>query len=665
MPVPSRSPDRSCAARRTRSSTCTPDRAYPVAEVSAAEAALTSGTDRYMRAAAYAVARACRAELRRVRGGVAGGRVLALVGGGSNGADTLLACALLARRGCAVTALLGTRHPLPWAVEEARQTGVAVVEATASSASRPAGCADPADLPLSEEALAAITLVRREGGVVLDGLTGTGGAGPLRPQAAALVAPFVTEELAGDAGGFCEDTAGDLSQDSAGNAGTTGLSQAGEVREGTGGQAPALATPAAVGAPACSPGLRGRGWRVVAVDLPSGTDADDGTLPGPVLPADRTVTFTCLKGALCLPPACHLAGEVEVVDLGLPVPQGEPIAVLPSWADLSATLRAPGPADHKYTRGVVGLWAGSHSYPGAAVLAASAAVRAGAGMVRLSAPRRVEDLVLARRPEVVPGAGRCQARVVGPGTEPQDRPRAYALRQVLRQVLAQVGCEHPPGGARAPRGAGAPRGTGVSTCAAPAVIDAGALALLPGLVDEGLACGPEHVLTPHAGEAARLLTSLGSPWSREQVSRQPLAAAQELTGLTGATTVLKGAVTLVVTPGRPAVSVRDAPGWLATAGSGDVLAGVLGALLAAAAARAEQGGPPLSEVVGTVVSSAVRLHAQAGVVAARRRDPGAGEAGEGRGAGRSTACPVGHPVAALDLADALPEAWATLVLGSR
>lgn len=294
-------------------------------------------------------------------------------------------------------------------------------------------------------------------------------------------------------------------------------------------------------------------------------------------------------------------------------------------------------------------------------------------MVRLSAPRRVEDLVLARRPEVVPGTGRCQALVIGPGTDPQDRPRAHGLRQVLRQTLAGAGCDRPPGGTGVPRGAGTPRGSGAPAAApagvapgvVPVVIDAGALALLPGIIDEGLACGPEHVLTPHAGEAARLLTALGSPWSREQVDRQPLAAAQELTGLTGATTVLKGAATLVVTPGRPAVSVRDAPGWLATAGSGDVLAGVLGALLAAAAVRAERGGPPLPGVVGTVVSSAVRLHAQAGAVAARRRDPGAGEAGEIGDTGRLVDCPVGHPVAALDLAEAVPEAWATLASGAR
>ena len=90
-------------------------------------------------------------------------------------------------------------------------------------------------------------------------------------------------------------------------------------------------------------------------------------------------------------------------------------------------LRVPGSHDHKYTRGVLSVWAGSETYPGAAVLTCAAAVRTGAGMVRLMAPRRVQDLVLAARPEVVPATGRCQALVVGPGTDPADEPRTEAV----------------------------------------------------------------------------------------------------------------------------------------------------------------------------------------------------------------------------------------------
>ncbi|WP_326838981.1 NAD(P)H-hydrate dehydratase, partial [Escherichia coli] len=147
-----------------------------------------------------------------------------------------------------------------------------------------------------------------------------------------------------------------------------------------------------------------------------------------VLAADRTVTFTCLKGRQCLPPARHLCGVVEVVPLGLPAPTTRPLVRRPvdgALGDyLTRLVRDPAPADHKYTRVLLGPCVGRESYPGAAVLAASGAVRAGAGMVRLSAPRRVEDLVLAARPEVVPAAGRVQALVLGPGIDPVDTARA-------------------------------------------------------------------------------------------------------------------------------------------------------------------------------------------------------------------------------------------------
>ena len=401
--------------------------AWPVQEISAAEAPLTAGTDRYMRAAAHAVARAALRELRQGpivpgaaappagsayaplapaspagppvlpvspsspvtptgtpadRGGayvspgwIAGAPVLLLVGGGHNGADTLLAGGLLARSGCAVSAVLATEHPHPVALEEARSHGVTVYGAGYRS--------DSADDRSGTEAIVAVEAFLARGGLVLDGLTGIGADGPLRPDAAALIAPLVA---------------------------------AGE------------------------PGRRP--LRVIAVDLPSGTGVDDGTIGGPVLAADRTITFTCLKGCLCLPPARHLCGAVEVVPLGLPAPASRPIARRPVDGGLGdyliRALPEPGADDHKYTRGVVGLWAGSETYPGAAVLTASGAVRAGAGMVRLAAPRRVEDLVLAARPEVVPTAGRSQALVLGPGIDPADAARADELRAVLRPTLIRA-----------------------------------------------------------------------------------------------------------------------------------------------------------------------------------------------------------------------------------
>ncbi|RRD30693.1 bifunctional ADP-dependent NAD(P)H-hydrate dehydratase/NAD(P)H-hydrate epimerase [Actinomyces bowdenii] len=536
------------------SPTLAADEAWPAALIAAAEAPLTAGTDRYMRAAAHAVAAAALHELGEHRGGAAGARVLALAGGGHNGADTLLAAAALARRGCAVSAALATDHPLPGALHRARAAGVRI-----------------ADSP--REAVGGF--LEAGGDLVLDGLTGIGASGGLRPRAAALIAPLL-DRTAGSAAG---------------------------ARAG------------------------GRPFRVLAVDLPSGTGVDDGTLPGPVLPADRTVTFTCLKAALCLPPACRLAGRVEVVDLGLPVPQGPPIVVRPTRS--RPALPSPGPEDHKYTRGVVGLWAGSESYPGAGLLAASGAARAGAGMVRLHAPRRVEDLVLAARPEVVPAPGRCQAAVLGPGTDPADAPRAVELRTVLSACL----------------GEGAALRAG-----APAVIDAGALPLLADLVARGGRCGPQHLLTPHAGEAAAVLSALagaGRPdWDRTRVESDPGRAALRLSELTGATVLLKGSPTLIASPGRPLCSVPAGPGWAGTAGSGDVLAGILGALLAGAAVAWEEGdrAPGAHEVV-PVAAAAVRLHSRAGRLASAQGG-------------------LSAPIVAMDIADAVPRAWAALLAGS-
>ena len=621
--------------------------AWPAQEIAAAEAPVTAGTDRYIRAAAHAVARAALRELRQgpvvpgvaaslarpssaspslthlagppaspaspvspaaptgtagetagthmSPGWISGAPVLLLVGGGHNGADTLLAGGLLSHSGCAVTAVLATEHPHPVALEEARSHGVTVYGAGYRS--------DGAEDWDSAEAVAAVEAFLARGGLVLDGLTGIGATGPLRPDAVALIAPLV-----------------------------------------------------AAGAPGRRP------LRVIAVDLPSGTGVDDGTIDGPVLAADCTVTFTCLKGCLCLPPARHLCGAVEVVPLGLPAPTNRPIARRPvdgALGDyLTRVVPEPGADDHKYTRGVVGLWAGSETYPGAAVLAASGAVLAGAGMVRLTAPRRVEDLVLATRPEVVPAAGRSQALVLGPGVDPADTVRADELREVLRPTLAPA---RDSGGGRVADGArtgeeASDGATGAVPAGAPAVVDAGALSILTELLDEGLRCTPRHVLTPHAGEAAALLTALadsGTPeetarqWNRERVEAHPAHAVREICRLSGATVLLKGATTLIAAPHHPLVSVDSGPGWMATAGSGDVLAGVLGAVLAGAAARWEReaaraatGADSAQGVLVDSVAAGVRLHALAGAYAAAM--PGAGVVGAG-----------GHPVAALDIAAAL------------
>ena len=543
--------------------TLAPTTAHRAAAIAAAEAPLTAGTDRYMRAAAGALVRAARAELREAGARrLTGACVLLLVGGGDNGGDALLAGALLAERGARVSAAAATDHPRAACAAAARAAGVTLAGAGAGDAD-------------AESAGAAVARFLAEapgaGGaaLVIDGLTGIGARGPLRRRAAELIAPL------------------------------RGAGPRGE-----------------------------RPFRVLAVDLPSGTGVDDGTLPGPVLTADRSVTFTCPRGAHLLPPAARAVGRLDVVDLGLPLPREAPLAVRPDDAALARLLRAPGGADHKYTRGVVGAWAGSLAYPGAAVLTCSAAVRAGAGMVRLVAPRRVTDLVLARRPEVVPAPGRAQALVLGPGTDPADAPRAVELRRALDAAARD---------------------------ALPAVIDAGALGLLPAAMADGVHPGAVHVLTPHAGEAAALLTALGRTRTRADVEAAPAEAARALAEATGATVLLKDTPTLIAGPGPgPVLSVDPGPGWLATAGSGDVLAGILGALLAATRAQEEGRARPDSADPAAAESAesadpalaaalAVRLHALAGDLAS----------------GAGPGC-TGRPLAALDLAGALPAAWSAL-----
>jgi hydroxyethylthiazole kinase-like uncharacterized protein yjeF len=350
-----------------------------------------------------------------------------------------------------------------------------------------------------------------------------------------------------------------------------------------------------------------RPW-VVAVDAPSGIGVDDGAVPGPVLPADRTVTFGAAKPGLLLPPATHLTGHGAVVDLGLDLPAAGLAVVRLEDADVARAWPVPGPTDHKYTRGVVGVVAGTATYPGAAVLASTAAVRAGAGMVRYLGPEAVGRAVVAARPEVVTAAGRVQAWVLGsglPAEGPDDGQRERA-RAALAAATGGSADGHGP---------------------VPVVADAGALGLLDA------PCPPWVVLTPHAGELATLLGARGESVERADVEAEPLRWARRAHELTGATVLLKGGATVVVGPGG-AYAQADAPGWLATAGAGDVLAGLLGAMLAGRSAEVVAH----PERAAAVAAAAALVH--------------------GRAAERAT---PGGPVAALDVAGALPATVAGLL----
>ncbi|MEJ7628853.1 MAG: NAD(P)H-hydrate dehydratase [Nocardioidaceae bacterium] len=274
---------------------------------------------------------------------------------------------------------------------------------------------------------------------------------------------------------------------------------------------------------------------VVAVDVPSGIGVDTGELAGGCVEAALTVTFGTHKVGLLVDPSAAAAGAVELVDIGLAPFLGAPAVEALQVSDVRRLLPRPDRAAHKYSRGVVGVRAGSSQYTGAGVLATGAAVRCGlAGMVRYVGASA--DLVRERFPEVVIGDGRVQAWVVGSGL---GGDAAAVVPEVLGQQL-------------------------------PTVIDADALAQLPKRCD-----GPV-VLTPHAGELALLLGR-----SREDVESRMLDAAGAAARRWDAVVLLKGARSVVAAPdGRVRVNTTGAP-WLATAGAGDVLAGLIGALLAA------------------------------------------------------------------------------------
>jgi len=282
---------------------------------------------------------------------------------------------------------------------------------------------------------------------------------------------------------------------------------------------------------------------VVAVDLPSGLEPEPPFADEPHFVADLTVTFGGYKLCQLVEPARSACGELELVDIGLEL--GEPAVSRWDAGDLAAAWPVPDARSDKYSRGVVGLDTGSVDYPGAAVLTAAGAVGAGAGMVRYLGPLPAAPRVLDRFPNVVVGQGRVQALVVGSGWgERKD------TGVVTRALKAGV----------------------------PMVVDADALRHLPTRGGHAAV-----VLTPHAGELARLL---GLP--REEIEADPLAAVRAAAERTGCTVLLKGATQYVATPGETRVWLAvPGPGWSAQAGSGDVLAGACGALLAAGLAPFE------------------------------------------------------------------------------
>lgn len=446
---------------------------YSVETIRAAEAALPEllESGELMQRAAQGLARIAAGRMRE-RGARS---VVALVGPGNNGADTLFAIARLAKRGflsSAVCVDTSASEVQTQAAELARSRGVVMLDGD------------------SREAITAIH--RAE--VVLDGITGIGG----RPGLPPFARPWV------DA-------------------------------------------------------IRDRTW-VISVDTPSGQPVDGGAALADAVFADETVTFGAPKPVHLLPPTETACGLLTVIDIGLDLSGATPAVTRVTPDDVADLWPVPTAGDDKYSRGVLGVVAGGEEYAGAAVLTTTAAVTSGVGMVRYIGTATPAALVRATVPEAVHGEGRVQAWVIGPGLDTTSTAKgADAQLAIARAALDSD---------------------------LPVLLDAGGLDLV-----EGHRAAPT-LLTPHAGECARVLTRLRgreSELTREEVEGSPLEHARMLARLTGATVLLKGSTTLVVDADGPVHVQDDAPTWLATAGSGDVLAGLAGALLAGGLAPATAG----------------------------------------------------------------------------
>lgn len=264
--------------------------------------------------------------------------------------------------------------------------------------------------------------------------------------------------------------------------------------------------------------------------------------------------------------------------------------------DAAAWIAVPTDGSDKYSRGVLGVVTGSERYPGAAVLGVEGASRTGVGMIRYLGAGRPADLVMRRRPEIVTAPGRVQGWLIGSGMDAASRPEDDAQR--LRSALRD--------------------GT-------PLVIDAGALDLV------GRASAPV-IVTPHYRELATVLAAVADDDSdavtADDIAADPAGwAARAADGL-GVTVLLKGHTTYVAAPHGPRYAVTAGPAWLATAGSGDVLGGVLGALVATHAREIDEGG---HEALAALGATAAWVHGRAGERAAD-----------------------GGPIVALDIVGALP-----------
>jgi hydroxyethylthiazole kinase-like uncharacterized protein yjeF len=367
---------------------------------------------------------------------------------------------------------------------------------------------------------------------------------------------------------------------------------------------------------------RQAGAAVVAVDLPSGIDADTGVVDGPAVQADVTVTFGAIKAGLLVDPGAGHAGLVELVDIGLaPYLPDQPALRAPQRDDISALLPRPGAESDKYRRGVIGLLAGSDRFTGAVLLSTGGAVHSGAGMVRVVTTQVAAVLVRQTYPEAV----------VTVHPEPDDAGAAgWDLLDSVGRVQAWVGG---PGMGTGPDAVA--RLTAILGTDLPVLVDADGLTILsqhPHLLPRQA----PTLITPHAGELSRLLGTDPAAVESHRLEHARRAAAE-----LGVTVLLKGSTTVIASPdGDPVLVNPTGTPWLATAGTGDVLSGLAGSLLAQGLVPAQAG------------LAAAYLHGLAARLAAEPTgDGGNTEAFDGSGQA---------PIGASDVVRALPAAFRSL-----
>lgn len=606
--------------------------AFSTASIRAFEKPMLEAGVPLMRHAASVVA--CTAERMIAQSGIAfsDSRIAVLAGAGNNGGDGVYAAAALARSGARVDVIAVGKSVYSGALDQVLHSDATILVLDGDA--QIPGCTLPES---TEEQLAHMSEAYetlQQADLIIDAMTGIGVQGSLRGIAARIAAAL-----------------------------------------GESGRVPCR--------PAFPPAAHiAQSHMVLAVDAPSGIGVDDGTLPGPYIPADVTVTFGALKACQVLPPAAYACGQLVLADFDFDTEQETPVAEVMSARKCAQSLRLPQLGDSKYTRRVVGLVTGSGSYPGAGMLSTLAASRGNVGMVRYIGPERVQEHILQSAPEVVFEQGRVQSWVVGSGVPVEAKPGSHGTlgdedAEQIRHIKELLQCYDAdaaePGHPREENGDDGVEGTGNTNTPSlpPIVVDAGALPYLPRHVL------PSVVITPHAGELARLLQSLGEDVDASGVSDEAVRWATKACQLTGATVLLKGAVTVIVGDDGSAeprlMTVGRAPSWLSTAGAGDVLAGVLGAMLAQNADTIEKH----PELLTDYVAAGAYVHALTAAVASASAQSGwslpvmadaedlqafaddfdkrvqAASADDGPS--------LGHPITAGDLITAIPEAYALLL----